>query len=86
MRMFSCLVFAFGATVSLAVSPVDAATCQAGGLTCSTTMPAGGYCECTSRGNTQAGTVVEKATSSHHGQSGATAGGCGAHPDAPGCR
>jgi hypothetical protein len=57
--------------------------CQAGKLTCATTMPVGGYCECTSQRNTQDGTVVSKPEP--HRKVNATAGGCGAHPGAPGC-
>lgn len=84
MRAFFCLTFALTAAVALAGGPAHAATCQAEGLTCPTTMPVGGYCECTSRGKTQGGTVVEKAASPK--RSNATAGGCGANPNAPGCR
>ena len=59
-------------------------TCVAENLTCPTTMPIDGYCECTSHGTTKGGTVVAKPPS--HKRQNATAGGCGAHPDAPGCR
>lgn len=59
--------------------------CQAeNNLTCVTTMPLGGYCECTAHGNTQSGTVVSKAARGARVNS--TAGGCGDHPHAPGCR
>ena len=58
--------------------------CQADTLSCPTTMPVGGYCECHAKGATQSGTVVSKATK--HIRTNATAGGCGVHPDAPGCR
>lgn len=67
--------------VLFAAGPAVANTCHAGKLTCSTRMPEGGYCECTSHGDTQSGTVVSKAEKKPN----ATAGGCGAHPDAPGC-
>ena len=58
--------------------------CQAGKLSCATTMPVGGYCECTARGQTTDGTVVTKAAPRRGAP--ATAGGCGANPSAPGCR
>ena len=58
--------------------------CQAEKLSCPTAMPVGGYCECTARGMTQDGTVVAKLTK--RTPVNATAGGCGAHPGAPGCR
>jgi hypothetical protein len=64
--------------------PASAANiCQAEKMTCATTMPVGGYCECTSHGNAQGGTVVTKAAPHHTVNS--TAGGCGAHPGSPGC-
>ena len=47
-------------------------------------MPIGGYCECTAHGNTQSGTVVSHPAPGRRDN--ATAGGCGAHPNAPGCR
>jgi hypothetical protein len=66
-------------------APARAANvCQANTLSCATTMPIGGYCECTSRGTTQDGTVVAKAPAGHRTNSNAA--GCGARPDAPGCR
>ena len=61
-----------------------AAVCQAGPLTCATTMPAGGYSECTARGATEGGTVLSKPAP--RTQLNSTAGGCGAQPNAPGCR
>ena len=66
-------------------SALAANMCRAdGGLTCATTMPIGGYCECTARGNTQSGTV-EAAPARGRGIN-STAGGCGSQPNAPGCR
>jgi len=70
------------ALAALASGPASANTCQAGKLTCATTMPVDGYCECKSHGMTQDGTVVSAPV---HRPPNATAGGCGAHPDAPGC-
>ena len=58
--------------------------CQAEKLTCPTTMPVGGYCECTAHGTTDGGTVVSKLAP--RTPVNATAGGCGAHPGAPGCK
>jgi hypothetical protein len=58
--------------------------CQAGNLTCPTTMPVGGFCECTSHGDTKDGTVVKKPAPNRHVN--ASAGGCGAQPGAPGCK
>ncbi len=58
--------------------------CQTPKLTCATTMPVGGFCECTSRGDTQDGTVVPKVAK--HRKVNSTAGGCGTEPGAPGCK
>jgi hypothetical protein len=65
-------------------APAFANTCQTDRMTCATTMPAEGYCECTAHGTTEGGTVVSKPVPHHRMNS--TSGGCGAHPDAPGCR
>ena len=73
----------------LAASLVPAApalavnSCHAQTLSCPTTMPVGGYCECTAHGVTQSGTVTPRPTPGR--KTNATAGGCGAHPGAPGC-
>ncbi|HTW68553.1 MAG TPA: hypothetical protein VMB34_08330 [Acetobacteraceae bacterium] len=58
--------------------------CRTDHLTCATTMPVDGYCECRSRGATEDGTVV--AVRPPHSRINGTAGGCGANPSAPGCR
>jgi hypothetical protein len=84
MSFGTSLAIALTMAAAFAAAPARAATCQAGKLTCATTMPVGGYCECTKHGDTQGGTVVAKST--RHRPVDATAGGCGAHPDAPGCR
>ncbi len=84
MRFFGYPTLAFTVALALAGGPARAATCQAGNLTCPTTMPVGGYCQCTSRGSTNDGTVVAKPAP--HRRQNATAGGCGASPGAPGCR
>ncbi len=76
-----------GAMTAFGGQAFAANICRADNLTCATTMPVGGYCECTSHGNTHSGSVVEntRATrSTYRHQDNATAGGCGAHPGAPG--
>jgi len=77
------LAAALIAAMALAGGQARANTCQADKLTCPTTMPVGGYCECTSHGTTQGGTVTAPAPHEHYNS---TAGGCGANPGAPGCR
>ncbi len=72
-----------GATLLAGGAASAANICQAGKLTCATTMPVGGFCECTAHGTTEDGTVVAKKAPQR--KVNATAGGCGAHPDAPGC-
>ncbi len=84
MRLTGVLSAALMAVGLLAGGPVLANTCQAGKMMCPTGMPEGGYCECTSHGNTEGGTVIGKAPPRRPMK--ATAGGCGAHPDAPGCK
>ena len=85
MRTIGYFACALAANAVLAIGPALAATCQAGGLTCATTMPPGGYCECTAHGNTEGGTVVTVAVRKNAGAN-ATAGGCGAHPNDAGCK
>jgi hypothetical protein len=84
MRYNGYLVFVLVAAPTLTGGPALANVCQTGKLTCATTMPVGGYCECTAHGTTEGGTVVSKPES--RGSSNSTAGGCGAQPDAPDCR
>jgi hypothetical protein len=86
MRRSLFLGFALTAlSVAGAASAADPVNiCSAPPLTCATRMPVGGFCECTSKGQTHDGTVVPKGTP--HGKVDATAGGCGDHPNAPGCR
>ena len=84
MRFFGQLALALIAATALAGGPVSAATCQADNLTCPTAMPEGGFCQCTSHGTTHDGEVV--ASPAPHRHQNARAGGCGAHPEAPGCR
>ena len=82
--MSKAAAFATLVIAGLSAGPAYAAVCQAGRLTCATTMPVGGYCECTSRGATEGGSVVSKAPAKTPVNS--TAGGCGAQPNSPGCR
>jgi len=65
-------------------SAVAANICRAEKMTCATNMPVDGYCECTAHGVTQGGTVVSGSRRTR--PLNATAGGCGDHPGAPGCR
>jgi hypothetical protein len=58
--------------------------CKTETLSCGTSMPVGGYCECSARGKTEDGTVMSRPVSRQPVN--ATAGGCGANPKAPGCR
>jgi hypothetical protein len=84
MRATGYLTFALLASATIVSAPAFANTCQAERLTCPTTMPVGGYCECTAHGTTEGGTVVSKSESRRPAN--ARPGGCGSHPDAPGCR
>ncbi len=72
------------AGVAFTSAPAFANACQAGKLMCATAMPVGGYCECSAHGDTQSGTVVSSPAPRRSLNS--TAGGCGDHPNAPGCR
>ncbi len=83
-RVSTYLAMAVLGVAAAAAHPADAAMCRAGKLSCATSMPVGGYCECTARGVTEDGTVVEAARSKRPVNS--TAAGCGARPNAPGCR
>jgi len=84
MRLIGYLSVALLAVTALGGPASAANICQAEKMTCATTMPVGGYCECVAHGNTQDGTVVSKAAPSH--KVNATAGGCGVNPNAPGCK
>lgn len=81
MRIIAYLTFSLFAATTLTGGPAFANFCQAGRLICRTTMPVGGYCECTHRGTTAGGTVVRQARQPVN----SAAGGCSAQPDAPGC-
>jgi hypothetical protein len=84
MRAAAYLSLAFLAASAFAAPAFAANICQAGKLTCPTTMPVGGFCECTAHGVTKDGTAVKKAESDR--KVNATGAGCGAQPNAPGCR
>ena len=85
MRGIGTLTLALLAGVTLMSASAFANTCQTDRMTCATSMPVEGYCECTAHGTSEGGTVVSKPTPHLTGMN-ATSGGCGAHPDAPGCR
>jgi hypothetical protein len=74
---------AFLAVAAFGGSASAANICRAENLTCATTMPIDGYCECRAHGATEGGTVVAQPVSHH--KVNATGGGCGAHPASPGC-
>lgn len=84
MQCIRYLTSALLTAAALTGGPALAKVCQTERFTCATTMPVEGYCECTSRGVTEGGTVVSKPESRRPLNS--TAGGCGEHPNAPGCR
>ena len=84
MRSRLYLLLALFAAASIGHPASAANICQAERLSCATTMPVGGYCECTSRGTTESGTVASRAAPRRSVNS--TAGGCGSAPGAPGCR
>jgi hypothetical protein len=75
-----CAIFGLAAASSAAYA---VNICKTETMSCATTMPVGGYCECTSKGNTEGGSVTPKPAP--HTKINATAGGCGVHPNAPGC-
>lgn len=84
MRRIVYLTFALLAAAVVTGGPAFANMCKTDNLTCATTMPVGGYCECTSRGTTEGGTAFTRIETRRPPN--ATAGGCGAHPNDPGCR
>jgi hypothetical protein len=71
------------AATVLAGGQAHANTCRTDKLSCPTSMPVGGYCECTSRGTTEGGEVTAPAAHEHYNS---TTGGCGVNPGATGCR
>ena len=85
MRYIGYLAAALLAATWLAGGAAHANVCVAGKLICATTMPVDGYCQCTSHGRTEDGTVASRPPPRQSPMN-STAGGCGAQPNAPGCR
>ena len=84
MRFCSIFAAALMTAMVLAGGQVRANTCRTDNLTCPTSMPVDGYCECRIHGTTEGGTVV--AAPAPHQHYNAAPGGCGVNPSAPGCR
>ncbi len=85
MTSLRTMTAAFLALAALAGGPALAANmCQTDHLTCATTMPVDGYCECQTQGATEGGTVVPPGAP--HGRVNSSSGGCGTAPGSPGCR
>jgi hypothetical protein len=84
MRALAYVPAALIALATLSGGAALANMCQTDHLTCATTMPIDGYCQCTSRGMAEGGTVVPRAAP--HQPVNSTAGGCGSQPNSPGCR
>ena len=84
MRSSSNLAAVLVAASALVGSNALANTCRTEKLMCPTSMPVDGFCECTSHGMTQDGTVTASAPRQEHHN--ATTGGCGSNPHSPGCR
>lgn len=83
MRSIRYIFLGFITVVALTGGPAAANVCVAKPLTCATTMPLHGYCQCEAHGVTANGTVMRKPATYHKVNS--TAGGCGIHPNAAGC-
>jgi hypothetical protein len=84
MKPLRYLAAAFVTAATIASGHALASTCRADPLICPSTMPVGGFCECKASGTTIAGTVAATLAPDEHYN--ATAGGCGAQSDDPGCR
>jgi hypothetical protein len=85
MRISGFLTAAVFVASVLGGTPAFAANvCKAERLSCATTMPVGGFCQCTSKGTTEDGTVVSPGQT--RGKLNASGAGCGADAKAPGCR
>lgn len=85
MRRIGHVAVALALVTATGGPALAAGICQTQKFTCATTMPLGGYCECTARGQTEDGTVVDRAPR-RGGRTNARAAGCGIHPNDPGCR
>ena len=84
MRFNIYLSFALLAAAALTAGSALANVCQTDKLTCGTTMPVGGYCECKAHGTSEGGTVIDKPEPNRSPN--ATSFGCGEQPNAPNCR
>ena len=84
MRCLLQLAAAVSFAIPLLGGHALANVCRTNTLMCATTMPVDGYCECTSHGSMEDGTVVVSPPARQHLN--ASAGGCGLHPNDPGCR
>jgi hypothetical protein len=83
MKPLNCLAAALMIAMALAGQALAANTCQTDKQSCPTSMPVGGYCECSSHGTAEGGEVVPPRPHEHYN---ASTGGCGVNPSAPGCR
>jgi hypothetical protein len=84
MKPLAIAIAACASVIAFTAAPAQANMCRAETLTCPTTMPVDGYCECHAHGTTQGGTVI--AARDAHAHVDATTGGCGNDPHSPGCR
>ncbi len=83
MRLSHILSFAVAMAPALAGN-AWANACETPKLVCSTTMPVGGFCECSAHGTTEDGTVVAKRPA--HRKAVGTPVGCGTQANQPGCK
>lgn len=84
MRTVASITATLGFVAALTGGQALANVCQTDHMSCATTMPVDGYCQCTARGGTEDGTVLARPVS--HQPINSRAGGCGAQPGAPGCK
>ncbi len=84
MKTLGTIAAALTAAWLLAGGPAAANVCVTNHMSCTTTMPVDGFCECVARGVTEAGSVAPPPPGPTNLN--ATAGGCGTAPNAAGCR
>ena len=84
MNVLKTISFALLTASSLLAGPAFANMCQTDRSTCQTGMPEGGYCECSSHGISEGGTVV-RAPMVHRAQR-ASVTACMKDPQGQGCR
>jgi hypothetical protein len=85
MRIPGLLTAAVFVAGTLGGAPAFAANvCKAEHMSCATTMPVGGFCQCAAKGTTEDGTVVPPGQV--RGKLNASGAGCGTDTKAPGCR